>query len=109
MDPNPSSFLPLFSDLYNSANLSTITYIYHLSLSKLPPTSDSNYYQYATHNKARGTAKRKKGSVRQDGEKNVMREKEGVGSFFSSQIFRLLLVSKYYIFIIRTYFKPAMQ
>ncbi len=40
MDPNPSSFLPLFFDPYNSTNLSTIIYIYHLSLSKLPPTSD---------------------------------------------------------------------
>ncbi len=40
MDLNPSSFPPLFSDPYNSTNLSTITYIYHLSLSKLPPTSD---------------------------------------------------------------------
>ena len=35
-----------------------------------------------------------KRSVRQGGEKIVMREKKGVGSFFSSQISRLLLVDK---------------
>ncbi len=46
MDPNPTSFLPLFVDPYNSTNLSTIIHIYHQSLSisklSLPPTSDNN-------------------------------------------------------------------
>ena len=46
-------------------------------------------------------------SVRQDGETIVMREKkEGVGSFFSSQISRLLLVDKYRILTILSLFKP---
>jgi hypothetical protein len=37
MDPNPSSFLPLFYDPHNSTNLSSTTtiFIYHLSLSSL--------------------------------------------------------------------------
>jgi hypothetical protein len=47
-----------------------------------------------------------KRSVRRDGEKIVMREKEGVGSFFSSQISRLLLVDKYRILTILSLFKP---
>ncbi len=41
VDPNPSSFLPLFFVLHNSTNLSTTIYITILSLSKLPPTSDN--------------------------------------------------------------------
>ncbi len=41
MDPNPSSFLPLFFVLHNSTNILSFTCIYHLSLSKLPPTSDN--------------------------------------------------------------------
>ncbi len=42
VDPNPSSFfLPLFFVLHNSTNLSSTITIYHLSLSKLPPTSDN--------------------------------------------------------------------
>jgi hypothetical protein len=32
MDPNPSSFLPLFYDPYNSTNLSSTIYITILSL-----------------------------------------------------------------------------
>ena len=61
VDPNSSSFLPLYSDPHNFTNctsttyvtisilvnyhplltnLSTIIHIYHLSLSKLPPNSD---------------------------------------------------------------------
>ncbi len=40
MGPNPSSFLPLFFDPYNSTNLSSTIYITILSPSKLPPTSD---------------------------------------------------------------------
>ena len=43
MDPNPSSFLPLFFDPDKSKNLSSTIPIYHLSLSKLPPTSDNSY------------------------------------------------------------------
>ncbi len=43
-----------------------------------------------------------KRNVRQDGEKNVKREEEGVGSFFSSHFSRLLLVHKYSILITRT-------
>ena len=53
----------------------------------------------STHKQDKRHCKR---SVRRDGEKIVMREKEGVGSFFSSQISRLLLVDKYSILIIRT-------
>ena len=41
VDPNPSSFLPFFFVLHNFTNLSSTTIIYHLSLSKLPPTSDN--------------------------------------------------------------------
>ena len=41
-----------------------------------------------------------KRSVRQDGETIVIREKEGVRSYFSSQISRLLLVDKYSILTI---------
>ena len=47
-----------------------------------------------------------KRSVRQDGETIVMREKKEVGSFFSSQISRLLLVDKYRILTILSLFKP---
>ena len=53
----------------------------------------------STHKQDKWHCKR---SVRQDGETIVIREKEGVGSFFSSQISRLLLVDKYSISIIRT-------
>ncbi len=41
VDPNPSSFLPLFFVPHNSTNLSSTITSYHLSLSKLPPTSDN--------------------------------------------------------------------
>ncbi len=41
VDPNPSSYLPLFFDPYNSTNLLSTIYITILSLSKLPPTSDN--------------------------------------------------------------------
>ncbi len=47
-----------------------------------------------------------KRSVRQDGETTVLREKEGVESFFSSQNSRLLLVGKYCILTILSLFKP---
>ena len=40
MAPKPSSFLPLIFVLDNSTNLVPFTCILHLSLSKLPPTSD---------------------------------------------------------------------
>ncbi len=43
MDPNPSSFLPLYFVSHNSTNCIPVTYvtINHQYLSKLPPTSDS--------------------------------------------------------------------
>ena len=43
VDPSPSSFLPLIFVLRNSTNLLSFTCFYNLSLSKLPPTSDTSY------------------------------------------------------------------
>ena len=44
VDPNPSSFLPLFFVPHNSTNLSSTIYITILSLRKPPPTSDNYSY-----------------------------------------------------------------
>ncbi len=49
VDPNPSSFLPLFLVLPNSTNLSSTITNYHLSLSKLPPTSDRTTNTFLQH------------------------------------------------------------
>ncbi len=44
VDPNPSSFLPLIFVLHNSTNLLPFACFYNLSLSKLPPTSDTSFW-----------------------------------------------------------------
>jgi hypothetical protein len=60
----------------------------------------------STHKQDKRHCKR---SVRQDGETIVMREKKGVGSFFSSQISRLLLVDKYRILTILSFLNQCNQ
>ena len=60
----------------------------------------------STHEQDKRHCKR---SVGRDGEKIVMREKEGVGSFFSSQISRLLLVDKYRILTILSFLNQCNQ